>query len=98
MINLHHGSIVIQSAKWKGSTFTISLPIGRSYLSATEIATEKSMLIPTYEDIKIYTSDIQPVSFHEEVPVNRQKEHSILVIEDNDDLPLFSKAAAGQSL
>ncbi len=95
MIHLHHGSIVIQSAKWKGSTFTISLPIGRSYLSPTEIATEKSMLIPTYEDIKIYTSDIQPVSFNEEVPVNRQKEHSILVIEDNDDLRCFLKRRLG---
>jgi signal transduction histidine kinase/AraC-like DNA-binding protein/CheY-like chemotaxis protein/cellobiose-specific phosphotransferase system component IIB len=95
MINLHQGSIAIESAKWKGSTFTISLPIGRSYPSETEISPEKSLLIPTYEDIKIYTSDIQPVSFNEEVAVNRQKEHSILVIEDNDDLRGFLKKRLG---
>lgn len=95
MIHLHHGSIAIQSAKWKGATFTVSLPIGRSYLSETEIVSEKSLLIPTYEDIKIYTSDIQPVSFNEEVTVSRQMEHSVLIIEDNDDMRSFLKRRLG---
>ena len=95
MIHLHFGAITIQSAKWKGSTFTVSLPLGRSCFTETEIATEKSILIPSSEDIKIYTSDIQPVSFNEEVAVNRQKEHSVLVIEDNDDLRGFLKKRLG---
>jgi signal transduction histidine kinase/AraC-like DNA-binding protein/cellobiose-specific phosphotransferase system component IIB len=95
MINLHHGTITIQSAKWKGATFTVRLPIGRAHLSETELATEKSFPTPAYEDIKIYTSDIQPVVFNEEVKVNGQKEHSVLVIEDNDDLRCFLKKRLG---
>src|SRR5258708_7236537 len=37
MIHLHHGIISIQSAKWKGSTFTVSLPLRREQLGEIEI-------------------------------------------------------------
>ena len=93
MINLHHGEISIQSAKWKGATFTVCLPIGKS--QETETAAEMPLLTPTYEDIKIYTSDIQPLTPHEEPVVSGQKEHSILVIEDNDDLRCFLRKRLG---
>jgi len=97
MIHLHQGSITVESAKWKGSTFTVSLPLGQSCFSETEKSAdkEKSFLIPTYEDVKIYTSDIQPVSFQDEAVVNGHKEHSVLVIEDNDDLRGFLKKRLG---
>ena len=95
MIHLHQGSITVESAKWKGSTFTVSLPLGQACFSETEKTTEKSFLIPTYEDVKIYTSDIQPVAFQDEAVVNGHKEHSVLVIEDNDDLRGFLKKRLG---
>lgn len=95
MIHLHQGSITVESAKWKGSTFTVSLPLGQSCFSETEKTAEKSLLIPTYEDIKVYTSDIQPVAFQDEVVINGHKEHSILIIEDNDDLRGFLKKRLG---
>src|SRR5258707_4574419 len=83
MIHLHHGIISIQSAKWKGSTFTVSLPLRREQLGEIEIVPEKPLLQPSIEDISIYTADIQPVYFNDEVVPSRQKEHSLLVIEDN---------------
>ncbi len=95
MIHLHQGSITVESAKWKGSTFTVSLPLGQSCFSETEKTAEKPLLIPTYEDIKIYTSDIQPVAFQDEAVINGHKEYSILIIEDNDDLRGFLKKRLG---
>jgi signal transduction histidine kinase/DNA-binding response OmpR family regulator len=95
MILLHHGTITIQSAKWKGSTFTVSLPLKREQLGETEIAPEKPQLQPSMEDISIYTSDIQPMYFNDEPVPSRQKEHSLLVIEDNDDLRSFLKKRLG---
>ena len=95
MICLHHGTITIKSTKWKGTTFTITLPLGKSHLNANEIVSEQPLLIPTYEDIKIYTSDINPLIFHDEVTIIRQMEYSVLIIEDNDDLRCFLKRRLG---
>ncbi|HEY4110839.1 hybrid sensor histidine kinase/response regulator transcription factor [Puia sp.] len=96
MIHLHHGNISVASAKWQGSTFTVSLPIRREDLGETEIAPEKPLLQPSTEDISMYTADIQPMSISDEgvLPL-RQKEHSLLVIEDNDDLRVFLKKRLG---
>lgn len=95
MIHLHHGEITIQSAKWNGSTFTISLPMSREALGETETAPENPVLKPSGEDVKIYTSDIQPALFSDEIVTSKHKEHSILVIEDNDDLRAFLKRRLG---
>lgn len=95
MIHLHQGTITVESAKWKGSTFTVSLPLGNANFSESERSAEKPALLPTYEDIKIYTSDIQPISFQDEAVVNSHKDHSVLVIEDNDDLRGFLKKRLG---
>ncbi|HEV2483529.1 MAG TPA: substrate-binding domain-containing protein [Puia sp.] len=91
MIHLHQGSITVESAKWKGSTFTVSLPLGQPYYSEVE----QSPYVPTHEDIKIYTSDIQPISFQDEAVAGSHKDYSVLVIEDNDDLRGFLKKRLG---
>ncbi len=91
LISLHHGTIEIKSEKGQGTTFTVTLPIGNSHLTVNEMLTEKASLIHTYEDIKIYTTDIEPVLLQNETTPLTQKEYSILVIEDNDDLRTFLK-------
>lgn len=100
MIHLHQGTITVESAKFKGSTFTVSLPLGEPYPGEAEeveagVPAGKPSFIPTYEDIKIYTSDIQPISFQDEAVVNSHKDHSVLIIEDNDDLRGFLKKRLG---
>ena len=91
LINLHHGDISIKSEKWKGTTFIVSLPVGKSHMEPGELLTGQPSLIETYEDVKIYTTDLDPVLNHEEISLNGKMEHSLLIIEDNDDLRTFLK-------
>ena len=97
LIDLHHGFITVKSEKNKGTAFEIKLPIGKSHLQADEILTEKSSLIHTYEDVKIYTTDMEPVELQEEGNGSYEKDRSVLIIEDNDDLRAFLKKRLGET-
>jgi signal transduction histidine kinase/DNA-binding response OmpR family regulator len=97
LIDLHHGTITVSSEKNKGTAFEIKLPIGQSHLRPDEILAEKASLINTYEDVKIYTTDMVPVELPEKADAISQKDQSILVIEDNDDLRAFLKKRLGES-
>ncbi len=96
LITLHHGTIAIKSEKWKGTTFEVSLPIGQSHLEPNEILSERPSMAATYEDIKIYTTDVEPISSQKDItaPVAK-KDHSVLIIEDSDDLRTFLKRRLG---
>jgi len=95
LINLHHGSIDIHSEKWKGATFIVSLPMEPQHLPQNESHAERPFLSHTYEDIKIYTTELEPVAAEKESAVGIQKENTILLIEDNDDLRIFLKRRLG---
>ena len=95
LINLHHGNIVVKSDKGKGTTFEITLPLGHTHLRAEEMLSRESIPINTYEDIKIYTTDIAPVMLEKDTGAYSQKENSVLIIEDNDDLRAFLKKRLG---
>jgi AraC-like DNA-binding protein len=64
---------------------------------ADEILSEKPALINTYEDLKIYTTDMEPLILQKDSLPVTQKEHSILIIEDNDDLRIFLKRRLGDN-
>ncbi|MEO7489851.1 MAG: substrate-binding domain-containing protein [Ferruginibacter sp.] len=89
LINLHHGNITVKSEKGKGTTFEISLPVGTAHLQEEEMLSKEPSLIHTYEDIKIYTNDIEPVVLQKDTEAFTQKEYSVLIIEDNNDLRTF---------
>jgi YesN/AraC family two-component response regulator len=97
LINLHHGTITVKSEKGKGTTFEIQLPIGKSHLQPDEILSEKLSFINTYEDIKIYTTDMEPVVLQKEITDVSNRENSILIIEDNSDLRAFLKKRLGDN-
>jgi signal transduction histidine kinase/DNA-binding response OmpR family regulator len=97
LIDLHHGTITVTSTKNKGTSFEIKLPAGASHLRPDEILAEKASLINTYEDAKIYTTDIDPMELREETDGMYQKDRSILIIEDNDDLRAFLKKRLGET-
>jgi YesN/AraC family two-component response regulator len=87
-VELHKGKIEIESEPGKGSTFTISIPLGKNHLKAEEICeqeeeTEQAGIIETdEEEIK---SGQERISFHKNsLPI-------LLVIEDNPDVRSFIK-------
>ncbi|MES2774841.1 MAG: substrate-binding domain-containing protein [Bacteroidota bacterium] len=92
LITLHHGSINIKSEKWKGSTFEIRLPLGNSHLAPGEIATDTNAYQLNYEDARVYTNetDVFKIPAPEETTAV-VKDHSILLIEDNDEIRSFIK-------
>jgi signal transduction histidine kinase/ActR/RegA family two-component response regulator len=89
LISLHHGTIDIKSEKWRGTTFTVSLPVGKSHLLENELLLEKPSLVNTYEDLKIYTTDIEPILPEKEAVGTANKEYSVLLIDDNEHLRTF---------
>jgi len=96
LINLHHGNIIVKSEKGKGTTFEITLPLGNTHLLTEEMLSQESLPINTYEDIKIYTTDIAQVELEKDTATYSQKENSVLIIEDNDDLRAFLKKRLGE--
>ena len=87
IVQLHGGNIIVESQKWRGTTFTVTLPLGDMHL-LKEQKTEKLL---TRLDIearsKVYQVDVTKLN---EVPAgdidSLPKEHSLLIVEDNPDL------------
>lgn len=93
LIQLHHGTITVESEKWKGTKFTIVLPIesGDLHKDEDEVKGPVKSSIFFYEDQKVYTSDLLPQQVYNEDDHYLPAEHSVLIIEDNVDLRDFLK-------
>lgn len=74
LVDLHHGSITVDSVRGKGSTFTLRLPVDETYPDA-EHASDDS-LPDTRAAVTGEQHDTQP----------DPGRHTILVVEDNDDI------------
>jgi signal transduction histidine kinase/AraC-like DNA-binding protein len=92
LITLHHGSIKIKSKKWKGTTFEIMLPLGKKHLEESEIDKDSNPYFLNYEDAKVYTNEAEELklSSPDDVIIT-EKDHSILIIEDNHEIRTFLK-------
>ncbi|WP_321332565.1 two-component regulator propeller domain-containing protein [uncultured Bacteroides sp.] len=78
LVELHGGSIVVESAVGKGTTFFVTIPIDRSYFKEEEIDEET---MPAQKTILGVEENINDSKRIDDV-----KAHSILVLEDNLDL------------
>lgn len=92
LILLHSGSIDVKSKKKQGTTFTIHLPLGKKHLKADELIDTANIPAVLYENEKVYTTDLLQNPVKQEVEgLKMEKEYTLLLVEDNDDLRSFLK-------
>lgn len=83
LITLHKGNIDVVSTVNKGTTFTISLPLGNDHLKSDEIVTST-------ESMDQKDRDPVPVTLSEENEfVTNEDKKNLLVVEDNYEMLIF---------
>lgn len=87
IVLFHHGDIEVKSQKWKGTTFTVTLPLGSDHLNAMEKSYSRNDWSDLAEKSKIYQGDFSRITVENSQSfLEGPREHSILIIEDNPDL------------
>lgn len=86
LVELHHGSVAVQSTDGEGTTFTVRLPLGSAHLDEGEIVKDDDR-IETH-DLKVYP-DLETLIPEEPVVSETSDESRVLVVEDNADLRNF---------
>jgi len=87
LIELHHGTIKVDSQSEKGSTFTILLPLGKDHLKPEEIVVEKPEKITAPVFLPAMPYDKEESTTVKDTATETNNNHSILlIVEDNSDM------------
>lgn len=92
-IELHHGQLVLNSDKGKGTRFYITLPLGKAHFEEYQlVASDVSYARKTDYDVLVDdNSFVAPMTVESEVSFVSQKDHTLLLIDDNAELRTFLK-------
>lgn len=95
LVKLHHGKIEVHSWMGKGTSFVISLPLGREHLSEEEIVTHPEISFPEYimeESAEKGVTIPVPQETRSNVFSNKRTGLPlVLLVEDNTDMRHFIK-------
>lgn len=92
LVELHHGTIVADSEKNKGTAFTITLPMGKDQYTDDQIVPVKDWGYNSEMDTWIadYNIGAIPQAIHPQpAEPGSSTGNTILIVEDNDDLRAF---------
>ncbi|MCD8235711.1 MAG: response regulator [Prevotellaceae bacterium] len=99
LVNLHHGTINVESKENEGSTFTVTLPIERSFFTEEEIDDSPQYIEEddSPEEENSSTTANKPSNLHakpndEAYGTNgAPKVYTLLIVEDNEELIILMK-------
>ncbi len=84
MLDLHKGTIAVESSSQHGSTFHLILPLGKEHLKPEQLSNEVPHFTPRIQPSPVPT---QAESKHIETkPEEIENQKCILLVEDNDEL------------
>lgn len=88
LLELHHGTIQVESELGKGSTFTVEIPIdGDSYVESEHSSSESSLSCSDQQDFETETVGAVKDTFIESMEGTQFFEDTqILLVEDNEEL------------
>ncbi|RKR80146.1 monosaccharide ABC transporter substrate-binding protein (CUT2 family) [Mucilaginibacter gracilis] len=90
IVQLHGGAIAVESQKWKGTTFTVSLPLGDAHLQKEQKIEQLLNQSDIVAKSKVYQVEVIKSDQTNSADVFSQpKEYSILIVEDNPELLLY---------
>ncbi len=87
LILLHKGDIKVQSEKWKGTRFEVSLPYGNEHLTPQQLAHTQAEHFFVSEEM---VHEIVPTKKTEEI--SNDKKFTLLIIEDNAEVRTFLRS------
>ena len=88
LVELHHGSIKVESELGKGSIFTVDFPIDKDSYKENEFAVEK---VKEKKDEVILDGVDLDESEETEMGTHQTNEHHLLLVEDNEELLYLMK-------
>jgi len=92
LVELHKGKIRVESSEGKGSTFTVTLPLGKDHLKPEEIVEDKLLREKIVSEVDEISPEYEGQKVRSDIEVLTETEKLLmLIVEDNADVRNYIK-------